>query len=139
MDDDILSRVAGVGDTEQEALEMFLDEFNGYIESNGNNTFNGSVLLGLTKLSVSDLMYVDFPGNIVVEDKNKSYYFYYKIKDNKIIVLTENQKFVTDYIFDFKKLLTKICNNLKENKSEKISKEYLEDKEFYPNFESLSK
>lgn len=138
MDDEILGRVAGVGPTEKKAIDMFIKELNGYIESKENNEYNKNVLFGLNNVSINDLVQVDFPGNVFVYNKDKTYYFYYKIEDDKIIVLAQNQKFITQYLDSPKKLLSKICEILKDNGTEDFSKDYLESNGFYPNFESLS-
>lgn len=139
MDDDVLGRIVGVGSTEEKAIDMFIKELNGYIELKEENDYNKNVLVGLNSVSVNDLVQVDFPGNIFVYNKDKTYYFHYKIENNKIIILSENQKFIVQNLDNPKKLLSNICEMLKNNGTEDFSKDYLESNGFYPNFESLSK
>lgn len=137
MDDDVLGRVCGIGDTEIEAIDACLLEFNNYLKNDSEDNYNNSKLSNMSELSRQDFETCeDLPLSIAVETSKGLIFFYYKVVEDKIIILTNEKKFELDYIEDYKRLLKNICKLVEENQ-EDFTDKYLKENEFYPTFESI--
>ncbi len=134
--EEISGSATGIGQDEESSLKMCLNEIFEYSQMSNENNKNKTQ--GITSESLFKLEEIDYlPYSISFIIGKKSSTFYFKIKGDKIIVLTDKKKVTLNYDGDLIEILTDFALKNKISHFDNKSKKYLMDNDFYPTFESM--
>ena len=116
-------RACGIGDNETDALEMCLNEIKEFYDSN---------------INVSMVKEIDLPFKISVEIKSNIATCYFKKKNNQLLILTDKNLFELPLIDNIVLTIEKNLKFINGSEYKNFTKEYLQDNDFYPVFDSLT-
>ena len=135
-EEDDLGHAAGVGKTELDAIHMCLKETNEYSKSTSG--FNLNKLKEPLNVTIDSLQQINMPCCIsFMLSKNKTATVYFKKEENELIVLTDKTKFSLPMEGDVIETLENNIKKIKHSNANNFTKEYLQQNDFYPVFNSL--